>query len=49
MKSLIIHSIISALQTLKLPLQTLNALSQYQILKTTSVQHLTLEYLTLAN
>ena len=49
MKPLIIHSIISALQALKLPLQASNALSQYQILKTASVQHLTLEYLKLAN
>ena len=44
MKPLIIHSITSALQALKLPLQASNTLSQYQILKTASVQHLTLEY-----
>ena len=49
MKPIIIHSITSALQALKLPLQASNTLSQYQTLKTASVQHLTLEYLKIAN
>ena len=49
MKPLIIHSIISALQAMNLPLQALNDLSQYQILRNVSAQDLTLEHLKLAN